>query len=185
MAATLVLLGFDEASALCGLRTLMSSCCPGYHDADLGGLRRDAKVLDALARRVLPASTCRRLDALGVPLEVLAAEHLLALASSTWPAAAAARLWDLALVEGQAAIFASFLALLQLYLPSEEQLLAEEVGMPGAVEEDVDPVGLFRQAALRGVRQDLEAVLQQARALLPLVDRRWVEQSRLAAAKAL
>jgi len=160
IAAVFVILGFDEASSLRGLSSLLAECCEGYHDPSLGGFRRDAWVLDALARRLLTREARRGLDMLGVPMEVLASEHLLSLAARAWPLMATACLWDLILLEGIPVLFASFLALLELYLPREDEQLAADA---------VDPVISFREASLHGVREDLGTVLDQIQKILPEV----------------
>lgn len=188
VAATFVLLGFEDVVALQGLRSLTATCCPGYHGAGLDGYLRDARVLEALARRVLPAVVCRRLDALGVPLDLLASDHFLTLAAGgpgAWPLPALARLWDLMLLEGQPALFASFLALLSLYLPEEG--LADSCGpspgaasVPGLVEEPLDPVQAFRRAASQGAAEDTDTVLDEVRRLLPLVPQQLLDQLRKA-----
>ncbi|CAE8612313.1 unnamed protein product [Polarella glacialis] len=101
IAAVFVVLGFDAAKAVAGTRALLTRCCPSYHEPGLPGFRRDAAVLAALAQKLLPVDTQRRLAALCIPLEVLATQHLIALASaSDWPLCATAQLWDLLLLEG-------------------------------------------------------------------------------------
>jgi len=182
IAAVFVALGFDEAAALRALCALVQRACPGYHDLGLRGYLRDAAVLEALARRegVLPAGVCACLDHLEVPLDVLASEHFLSLASHSWPLAAVAQLWDLVFQEGSPAVFASFLALLHMYLPmqgGEEQLPAGEV-IPGAVVGDLEPVDIFRQAVQRGVAEDLAAVLQRVRELIPKVPQSLIDELR-------
>eukprot|EP00929_Paragymnodinium_shiwhaense_P023827 TRINITY_DN14827_c0_g1_i3.p1 TRINITY_DN14827_c0_g1~~TRINITY_DN14827_c0_g1_i3.p1 ORF type:complete len:450 (+),score=113.11 TRINITY_DN14827_c0_g1_i3:86-1435(+) len=100
MAAVFLGLDFDEDAALLGLRDVVDRFCPGYHGLSLEGYRRDARVLSALVRRVLPQEVQQRLDDLGgVPLEVLAMEHFLTLGAASWPVEAVARLWDVLLVE--------------------------------------------------------------------------------------
>jgi len=166
MAAVFVVLGFDEATALRGLCSLVQGVCKGYHSSDLSGFRRDALVLGALARQLLPEGTGRALDLLGVPLEVLASEHFLSLASRAWPLAATLQLWDLILLEGIPALFASFLALLELYLPSEDEQLALGDATPVGGD-DADPVVFFRQAVLRGVNEDFGSIVKRINELLP------------------
>jgi len=165
IAAVFLILGFEEDKTLCGLRSLLRGCCPGYHAPDLAGLRRDALVLGALARQILPEATWQRFEGLDVPLELLASEHFLTLASASWPLAATARLWDLIFLEGQPAVFASFIALLQLYLPSEMRPV--EGPMPGQLEEVLEPVDVFNAAVLRGVHEELETILRRTRELIP------------------
>jgi len=197
IAAVFILLGFDEVTALQGLRSLLKACCPGYHDRGLRGFLRDAAVLQVLVSRLLPAEAIERLDSVGVPLDVLAAGHLLSLTSGSWPLTATVRLWDLFLLEGSPAVFASFLALLQLYLPgaaeSSSGLGNEGVGgesacsgsaaghnsveggspqggsFCNAAEEDDEPAVTFRDAVQRGVTEDLQCVLDHVRELIPKI----------------
>jgi len=177
IAAVLIILGFDECTALQGLLSLLRSCCPGYHDVGLAGWLRDAAVLGSLARDALPQEALRRLDSLDIPLEVLASEHFLTVASRSWPLAATTRLWDLILLEGPAVLLASFLALLQLYLPGEEELRAAAV-VGGR--EAPEPVEVFRQAVLRGVTEDLPTVLRHTRELMQLMPQGKIDVARRA-----
>jgi hypothetical protein len=105
---------------------------------------------------------------MGVPLEVLASNHFLTLASQSWPLQATVQLWDLLLLEGSPALFASFLALLDLFLPSEEEADAASK----------HPVELFRAAMLTGLREDLPAVLQRMRELIPEIPEGLLESLR-------
>ncbi|CAK0898492.1 unnamed protein product [Prorocentrum cordatum] len=150
MAATLIILGFDEDLALRGLCSLMESCCEGYHDAGLSGWRQDANVLGELATRTLSPEALRRLQVVDVPLEVLASEHFLTVGSRSWPLEAALRLWDLALLDGPSAVFCSFLALLELFLPSVQ----------GEADLEAEPVELFRERALLGLAENPVEVLE-------------------------
>lgn len=179
IAAVFVLLGFDENTALRGCEALLQGACPGYHDRDLAGFRLDAQVLGELSRRVLPAGTLARLAALDVPLEVLVSEHFLTLASRSWPLEATARLWDLILLEGPGqgspAVFASFLALLQLYLPELQDMTGTA---KAGCEEEPEPLQIFRQRVLQGVSEDLEHVLRQVRQLIPQVPQRTIDELR-------
>lgn len=150
--AVFLRLGFDESMALRGCSSLLQGCCPGYHSRDLGGFRLDARVLEELARRLLPAEALRSLEALDIPLEVLASEHFLTLASRSWPLEVTARLWDLIFLEGSPVVFASFLALLNLYLPQALSVKKDSL----AWEDDLmeEPVDTFRQNVLHGVSSD-------------------------------
>lgn len=157
MAATLLVLGFEEQVAIQGLETMVSRCCPDYHGQSLLGFRRDIRVLEQLTSRpgVLTAQEQSRLKDLGVPLSALAAEHFLTLGSGgQWPLSVTVLLWDFFLVEGPGALFASFLAMLQ-YLPAEV--------------DDEEPVEAFRRQVLLAVAEDPMALLSRARALLPLL----------------
>merc|ERR1719356_2050976 len=74
-------------------------------------------VLGALVRRCLPSTVWQACEALQTPLELLAADHFLTLASYSWPLEATLQLWDLLYSDGPSALFASFLALIDLFLP--------------------------------------------------------------------
>lgn len=176
IAAVFILLGFDEGTALHGCCSLLHGCCPGYHDRDLGGFRLDVRVLGELVHRVLPAELCCRLDLLDVPLEALVSEHFLTLASRSWPLEATARLWDIVLFEGSPAVFASFLALLQLYLPDvESPALLRKVAYN---EEVPEPVEVFRQNVLQGVEENLDHLMCQIWNLIPKVPQALIDQLR-------
>mmetsp|Transcript_34667 Transcript_34667/g.62913 ORF Transcript_34667/g.62913 Transcript_34667/m.62913 type:complete len:375 (-) Transcript_34667:96-1220(-) len=148
IAAIFVLLGFDERVALSGCLSLLERCCPDYHAPGLEGFLRDAELLQDCVKQLLPEESQQRLADLGVPLEALAAQHFLALgAASSWPISATAQLWDLLVLDGRAVLLASFLALLQLFLPL-------------AVEEDSEPVEVFRMNVRRGVSEDPASFLK-------------------------
>jgi len=117
IAAVLVGVGLDEETVFRGLCYLIEDCCPGYHDDKLTGFQRDTAVLGVLIRRLLSDQIGRQLDSWGVPLNVLAMEHFVSLAAHTWQHSATVQMWDLLLIHGQAALFASFLALLELCFP--------------------------------------------------------------------
>lgn len=185
IAAVFILLGFDEATALRGCFSVLHGCCPGYHGRDLAGLRLDAKVLEVLAARLLPDETWRRFLALGVPLEVLAAEHLLTLGSHSLPLGAVAQLWDTVLQEGSLAVLASFLALLSLYLPAGEE---DDCDNPPHglnkntnsmdEESDEDLVAAFRRRARQGVATDCGRFLTEVQRFLRLLPQSEITQLR-------
>lgn len=183
VAAVFVILRFDEATALRGLYTLLQSC-PGYHGPGLKGYLRDVAVVDALVRQVLPAGIQLRLESLEIPLDVLASDHFLSLTSHTWPLSATVQLWDVIFAEGQPALFASFLALLQIYLPEVND--GKELGncgsIPGAVIECVEPVDVFRQAVRKGVAEDFATVLQRVRELTKRIPQALIDKLRAGAA---
>lgn len=167
MAALLLLVGLEEQEVLTALLSLRAELCPGYHGEGLVGYRRDARVLVDLALRLLPAETQKRLAALEVPLEALAAEHFVALgAASPWPLESVVELWDLLIEEGAPALFASFLAMLELYLPP--------IGMS-----EEEPVEVFRAAVVEGVTSDPSAIPHRARQLLPFLSVELIEGLRM------
>jgi len=172
IAAVFVLLGFNEVAALRGLCSMSRSCCPDYFCPSLKGYVHDMVVLEVLVRETLPLETTEILDSLEVPLETLAADHFLALASHTSPLKAVVRLWDLFLLEGSSAVFASFIALLQLYLPKND-------GEPDhRCVDGPDKVAAFMRAASTGIADDLDAVLEKTLELIPLIPRSRIESLR-------
>lgn len=164
MAAVFVVLGFDEAAALRGLSSICDSCCPDYFCPSLEGYLRDVAVLGVLVRELLSPDIAQRLDTLNIPLNMLAADHFLTLASHTWPLGSVVRLWDLFLLEGSPAVFASFLSLLQLYLPEKR-----------GDSEASELVDAFLKATTRGVAHDLDTILGMTRELIPSIPRSRIE----------
>eukprot|EP00931_Biecheleriopsis_adriatica_P026451 TRINITY_DN16105_c0_g1_i1.p1 TRINITY_DN16105_c0_g1~~TRINITY_DN16105_c0_g1_i1.p1 ORF type:complete len:380 (+),score=65.57 TRINITY_DN16105_c0_g1_i1:86-1141(+) len=158
IAAVFVLLGFDDAMAAAGSHCLLSKCCPGYHQDGLPGFRRDAAILQRLTNK-LPEETRCRIEALGVPLEALASQHFLALSAGDWPLTATLQLWDLLFLEGRPALMASFLAMLQLYLPPVSA---------DCFEEEEEPVEVFRRNIKRGLAREPGQLLKQTGELLAL-----------------
>merc|ERR1712118_237593 len=100
-----------------GLRYIVEEVCPDYHGSSLGGYFRDSAVLDALVSQLLPEVHVE-LVSLDIPFDMLATDHLLTISARSWPLRAVARLWDVVLMDGSAALLASFLALLQTYFPN-------------------------------------------------------------------
>lgn len=182
LAAVFIRLGFDEACAFQCLCSLIDDCCPDYHKPDLCGLRRDALVLEDMVKHVLPAGSVDRLAALGVSLDVLMSEHFLCLASSAWPLEATVRLWDLIFLDKQAAVFASFLAILQLFLPSKSELETASGGLPGMPEETEEPLEIFRRNVQRGVVENLGMVLRTTQEIIQKLPQSLIEHFRADAA---
>jgi hypothetical protein len=162
MAAVFIVLGFDEATALSGFSTLTEQCCPEYFGPDLKGYVRDVAVLGVLVRKILPVEISQRLDNLGVSLNLLAADHFLALGSHSWPLGAVVRLWDLAFLDGSPAIFAAFLALLQLYLPEDRSSSQRCADTSESVKD-------FLNAVAHGIAEDLDLILEKTRELIPMI----------------
>jgi len=167
IAASFILLGLDEPEVLRGLCSMVQGCCPNYFCPNLKGYIRDMAVLEVLVRELLPSETVQRLDCVGVPLRMLAADHFLTLASHTWPLGAVVQLWDLFLLEGPPAIFASFITLLELYLPKEQG----GVGGPEQVE-------AFVNAVSGGAVADLGMILERTWELIPSIPISRIESLR-------
>jgi len=175
IAAVFVLLGFDESAALCGLCSLMQTCCPDYFCPSLKGYVRDVQVLQKLIAEILP-ETDLAVQSLEVPLDTLAANHFFTLASHTWPLESVVLLWDLLFLKGLPAVFASFMALLELYLPkdadSRGRLSTQScVEGPERVEE-------FTKAMSEGIVEDISTVLEHTRQLIPCISMSRVESLR-------
>lgn len=151
IASVFLQLSFDMATAFKGFSHMLEHYCAGYHSPDLSGYRRDVKVLQALSQRVLDEGTLQRIDGLDAPLDILALDHFLTLTARSWPLEATVRLWDLLLLKGSPALFASFLAILELYAPP----LSEQAGA-----EEHEPAREFQQSMLSGLKGgDLDAIM--------------------------
>jgi hypothetical protein len=190
IAAVLVGLGLEDEAAFHGLCFLVEECCPGYHDVKLTGYRRDTVVLGVLIRRLLPERIGQQLDAWGVPIDVLALEHFVTLGAHTWQPSVTVQLWDLLLLHGQAALFASFLALLELCFPFTPEVEEQEETSSAMLArwsdvlcgEDTEPmerINQFRDAVVRAGEKDLDKVLKRTRELIPLIPQELIEQLRL------
>jgi len=118
------------------------------------------KVLENLIHRILSPEICERLHSMNLPLHTFAADHFLSLGAHTWPLESLARFWDLLFMEGSAAVFASFLALLQLYLPLDE---------PCSCVDTSDQVQAFMKSVANGVANDCDLILVKTWELLPLI----------------
>jgi len=171
LASVFLLLGFDDAATYQGLCYLLEDVCPEYHGQDLEGYRRDVAVLSSLAQRLLP-DVSRKLEELDVPLSLLSLSHFLTLTSSEWPLEAVVQLWDLILLEGSPAVFASFLALLELYVPS----VAEWVEEPHF--QAADAMDGFRQSVMRGCEKDLGKILEYTKKYIAAVPKSLIERLR-------
>lgn len=203
MAAVFIILGFGEDEAFSGLSYFLEKVCPGCHDPDLGGFHRDAEVLDQLVQRFLPALHLE-LELVGVRVNLLAIDHFMSLTSRTWPLEATVRLWDIILLEGPCVIFASFLALLELFIlltegstwycsclePSADDtatvagccscsrlLLASMV--PDGSLTAFDVMESFKRESLHGVTGQLDAVFAHVHKYLQLIPDSLIEDLRV------
>merc|ERR1719375_303005 len=89
------------------------------------------------------------LETAGVPVVSIAVDHFLTLGARNWPMASLLRLWDLIFIEGVAAVFASFLALLELFaLPTATSsgAVAQEAAM-----DDADFMQEFKNRTAKGL----------------------------------
>jgi len=129
---------------------------------------RDIRVLAVLVRTIPPVDVLRRLDSLEIPLNLLAADHFLSLGSHQWPLCAIVPFWDLLFVKGSPCVFASFLALLQLYLPEVEALGNDAP----------QRIDYFKSAVAYGVAHELDVILETALEMLPLIPKSRIESLR-------
>lgn len=164
--AIFILLGFEEDTVLRGFSSILAKYCPEYHRQDLAGYFRDIAVLKVLIRRILSSEVQRRLDALEMPLAALATAHFLSLASHGWPPKATVQLWDLLLLKGPPVLFASFLALLEHYLP------------PVGSGDPLEKVGAFQSGVRSEIDKDLESILKRTVSLLPLIPESLINRLR-------
>lgn len=162
IAAIFVLQEYPEAKAIHSLTKLLDTYCPGYHGPHLWGWRRDAMVLGALVRRCLDERVWQALEALQIPLELLAADHFLTLTSRSWPMEATLQLWDLMHSDGPSTLFAAFLAVLDLYLPR-----MKNAGKAGNCK--LRAISTFEQEMLRGLKNDLPKVMSAIRSFIPMI----------------
>eukprot|EP00747_Dinoflagellata_sp_TGD_P221579 gnl/TRDRNA2_/TRDRNA2_93391_c0_seq1.p1 gnl/TRDRNA2_/TRDRNA2_93391_c0~~gnl/TRDRNA2_/TRDRNA2_93391_c0_seq1.p1 ORF type:complete len:420 (+),score=61.21 gnl/TRDRNA2_/TRDRNA2_93391_c0_seq1:101-1261(+) len=119
--SVLLLAGFDEEQALVGLMRLVETYCDGYYEESMRGILRDVAVLDALISLMLP-NIHARLAEIDLPLIWIAAEPFLTLFSRGPHLESVCRLWDFFLIEGPCAVFAVFLAYVEL--AAERNLLS-------------------------------------------------------------
>lgn len=163
LAMIFILLGFQERLVFSALCHLIEVVCEGYHSMGLEGYLRDAAVLGALVQRKLPA-VHQCLERTGVELHILALEHFMTLASRAWPIGVTVRLWDIILLEGSPAVFASFMAALELYLLAAEEKACSQAN-------DVTPADVmqqFKMDARQGIEENLDSFLS--------LTQRWVSQ---------
>lgn len=153
--------GFSEAESLDVAEHALGVLCAGYYtDSAFSAFRRDTCVVEALVKERLPR-VLEALRSVGMPLQVIAFDPLLCLFTHHAPGAVAMRLWDILLVEGDIAIFALLLVLLERVLPEaaagvEHQERAEQDLASGKLSQ--------RFAALSAC--DVEDILPSVRALL-------------------
>jgi hypothetical protein len=168
--ATFIALGFGDAETFDGLKFLMEDICPDCHASDLGGFHRDARVLDKLVQKFLPSMHADFLE-IGVFIDLLAVDHFMSLTSRNWPLASTVRLWDVILLEGAPALFASFLALLELYMPIGK---VTNNDLPASVAPDghitaSDAMAYFKEQSIRGVTDEIDVVMGRTRKYAQLI----------------
>lgn len=165
LAAVPILLGFPEEAAFACLCYVTEEICPGYHGPCLEGYFRDVAILHVLLRRLLP-EIHEKLEALEMPLHMLATDHFLTLSTRIWPLAAVIRLWDVVLMDGSAALLASFLATMNMYF-LDAAAIATQDGRGHTQPADV--ACRFRGLSCLGVARDVDEIVHQTRKFLPLV----------------
>jgi len=166
IAAVPLLLAFTEADAFLCLRYMVEEVCPDYHGVSLGGYFRDAAVLDALVSQLLPEIHGDFLE-LDIPFDMLVTDHLLTLSSRTWPLHAVARLWDVILMEGSSALWASFLALLHVYF--NKAVSDSKSACTQSDEISTDIAGRFLELSRTHITHDIDVVVQYTRRFIPLL----------------
>jgi len=168
LACVPLLLAFDEAAVLAGLQYVIEYVCPGYHGPRLEGYFRDVGVLSVLVSCCLP-EIHHEMEALCMPLHLLATDHLLTFSARTWPLNPVVRLWDIVLMEGSPALLGSFLALLQIYFLDAVASVKSSAG--GDLDEGipVDVAFRFRELARLNAGRDIDEVVHLTRKFIPLV----------------
>jgi len=121
IAMVFLVLGFAEATIFSGLRRIVEDILPDVHASGLEGYIRDVAVLEVLVHHLLPA-VHQQLESNEVSMTVLALDHFVSLMAGKWPFAVVVRFWDFLIIEGSPAVFASFIALLELYFPLADGL---------------------------------------------------------------
>eukprot|EP00812_Abedinium_dasypus_P010331 NODE_3955_length_724_cov_327.884903.p2 GENE.NODE_3955_length_724_cov_327.884903~~NODE_3955_length_724_cov_327.884903.p2 ORF type:complete len:149 (+),score=59.63 NODE_3955_length_724_cov_327.884903:3-449(+) len=110
-----------------------------------------------------------QVESVGITMDMICADHLLTLSANTLPLNAVVRLWDVALMEGSAALLASFLALLQLYLP--EAVAKARAARPNGLEAPMmaDVTTYFRELVRAGASRDIDEVMYLSLKFVPLL----------------
>mmetsp|Transcript_127762 Transcript_127762/g.408505 ORF Transcript_127762/g.408505 Transcript_127762/m.408505 type:complete len:676 (+) Transcript_127762:165-2192(+) len=112
--------GLSEARALAVFEFVLNSLCVGYYvDAAFAAFQRDVRVADALIADRLPQLSAA-LRAAGVSTMMLTFDSLLCLFTRSMALKSVLRLWDVFLLEGDVAVFAVLLALLERLLPDAQ-----------------------------------------------------------------
>jgi hypothetical protein len=166
IAAVFISLGFCEVDALNGLKYVLGEICTGYHGTALLGFHRDAEVLDILVQQFLP-SVHVELSACGATVKLLALDHFISLAARDWPLESVVRLWDIVLMEGTSVVFASFLALLEICLPStaaDGNLSAADGNLSAA-----DLMHFFKRESQRQAENKIDLVIHCTRKYMQLI----------------
>lgn len=177
MAAVFVGLGFSDVEAFTGLTFLVEEICVGFHRDDLSGFHRDSVVLEKLVARFLP-SVHEELASIGVPISLLAIDHFMTLGSRNWPLASVVRLWDVIFMEGSPAMFGSFLALLELYIPVGNGSRKLGTNASDDMLTVPDVMDIFKRDSSRGVTQELDVIMTRVRRYVQLIPEAWVAELR-------
>eukprot|EP00930_Biecheleria_cincta_P058031 TRINITY_DN43894_c0_g1_i1.p1 TRINITY_DN43894_c0_g1~~TRINITY_DN43894_c0_g1_i1.p1 ORF type:complete len:534 (+),score=83.50 TRINITY_DN43894_c0_g1_i1:94-1695(+) len=180
--AVFLLHGFEARDAFAGICLLVEEVCPRYHANGLEGFMRDVAVLSVMVQHFMPG-VHGLIKAHDLPLSVLAMDHFLTLSACRWPLEATTRLYDVVLMEGTAAIFASFMVLLELYLPKAVESAHSEAHPDPETEgmDDVSPgeiIALFTNHVVAGVADDLDIVLQSSFSFIALAPIGLIEELR-------
>eukprot|EP00747_Dinoflagellata_sp_TGD_P184308 gnl/TRDRNA2_/TRDRNA2_39833_c0_seq1.p1 gnl/TRDRNA2_/TRDRNA2_39833_c0~~gnl/TRDRNA2_/TRDRNA2_39833_c0_seq1.p1 ORF type:complete len:509 (+),score=100.09 gnl/TRDRNA2_/TRDRNA2_39833_c0_seq1:24-1550(+) len=185
LAACPLWVGLDEAEAFSVLQHMLARVNGCYFaDKDFATFRRDVRVVEALITERLPHLS-KSLAAAETPAMLLTFDPFLCLFTHHMPGASAVRLWDMLLLEGDVAVFAVLLVLLELLLPDECNGAVAEEGVPdeSAGENEngsrqkgahgVEPAPLkpplaelFRQRSSGMSSEEVEHVLRRVRAML-------------------
>jgi len=125
--------GMPESDAFHVAEYALSHICAGYYtELSFETFRRDSWVMEALMKERFPL-VLDLLHVEGVPTQVLTFSPLLCLFAHHAIPAVAVRLWDVLLVEGNNAIFAVFLAVLQRVFPDPNSSAGLESGAYAAI----------------------------------------------------
>lgn len=109
--------GLGEVEALAVFEFAFERLCAGYYaDAQFTAFQRDVRVVEQLIAERLPR-LARAFSVSGHPVMLLAFDPFLCLFTLHLPRNVVLRFWDVLLLEGEPAVFALFLALLEQCMP--------------------------------------------------------------------
>jgi len=170
-----ILLGFDEATIFAGLSFIVEEVCPQYHSPNLEGYMRDTEVFGVLVHHLLP-SLHNQLEAADLQLNILAMDHFISLASRSWSFGPVVRLWDIILLEGTSAVFASLLSTLELYLPRALEHVARDCtgGALGATE----IMAQLKTLVAKALNHELDRIIEHTRLWLGSINQRMIDMLR-------
>lgn len=120
LAGVFLKLGFEDEVTFWMLVSVLEELTPQCHAGDLQGLFRDTAVADVLLQTFLPAHVTA-LAASGCELLWLTTDYFITIGTKDMPFSLVLRLWDFCFLHGVRALFAGFMAHLELSFPVPER----------------------------------------------------------------